>query len=73
LKDRNGNVWFTGPSEGVELIDSAKTIIKSVSKAGGLSDNNIANIKQDKQGLLWAATNQGGVDLIDPKPGASGI
>jgi signal transduction histidine kinase len=53
----------------VDVIDSANKIIRHVDVAGGLSDNNIQDFKQDNDGLMWLATNKSGVDIIDPVAG----
>jgi signal transduction histidine kinase/CheY-like chemotaxis protein/ligand-binding sensor domain-containing protein len=66
IKDSRGNVWVTGPSQGIELIDSAQTLIRSVSSGIGLSDNTVSAVKEDLQGRIWIATQGGGVDIIDP-------
>jgi signal transduction histidine kinase/CheY-like chemotaxis protein/ligand-binding sensor domain-containing protein len=66
LKDSRGYIWVTGPSEGIELIDSARNIIQSVRLGLGLSDNTVSHVKEDRQGLIWIATQSGGVDVIDP-------
>ncbi len=66
IKDSRGNVWATGPSQGIELIDSAQTLIRSVSSGIGLSDNTVSAIKEDHFGLIWIATQGGGIDIIDP-------
>jgi signal transduction histidine kinase/ligand-binding sensor domain-containing protein len=69
LKDREGNIWFTGPSEGIEIIDSAQNSLRRTDKENGLSDNNILDIKQDNAGRIWIATYVAGVDVIDLKAG----
>ena len=69
FKDNAGNIWLTGPSQGIDLLDSAKKGTRHVDVNGGLSDNNIQDTKQDGSGLIWMATNKGGVDIIDPKSG----
>ncbi|HEY2350494.1 MAG TPA: two-component regulator propeller domain-containing protein, partial [Puia sp.] len=66
FKDSRGNVWVTGPSQGIELIDSAQSRIKSVQSGFGLSDNTVTAIKEDGQGRVWIATQGGGIDIIDP-------
>jgi signal transduction histidine kinase/CheY-like chemotaxis protein/ligand-binding sensor domain-containing protein len=66
IKDTRGNVWVTGPSQGIELIDSAQTLIRSVSSGIGLSDNTVTAVKEDQQGRVWIATQGGGIDIIDP-------
>ena len=57
---------MTGPSQGIELIDSAQTLIRSVSAGIGLSDNTVSSVKEDHLGRVWIATQGGGVDIIDP-------
>ena len=69
LKDIKGNTWISGPSLGVDRIDSAKQIILHAGVKEGLSDENIVDIKTDKQGKVWLATNSKGVDVIDPVNG----
>ena len=54
---------------GVDRIDSAKQIILHAGFKEGLSDENIVDIKTDKQGKIWMATNSKGVDVIDPVNG----
>ena len=48
FKDKAGNTWLTGPSNGVDMVDSAKKMIRHVDASGGLSDDNIQDIKQDQ-------------------------
>ncbi|MBS1934029.1 MAG: hypothetical protein JST96_08510 [Bacteroidetes bacterium] len=67
LIDHLGNFWLTGPSEGVEFIDSAKTTIRHAGVQEGLNDYNIQDVKEDKQGSIWLVTGgAGGVDIYDP-------
>lgn len=67
FKDNFGNVWLTGPTNGVDLLDSARNEIRHLDVSGGLSDNNIQDTKQDSRGFIWLATNKRGVDIVDPK------
>jgi len=69
LKDQQGEIWITGPTDGIQLIDAAKSGIRRLSKAEGLSGNAVTSFKKDRQGRVWVATTTGGVDLIDPVAG----
>jgi signal transduction histidine kinase len=69
FNDKSGNIWLTGPSNGVDMFDSAKNVTLHTDVAGGLSDNTIMDIRQDANGLLWLATNTNGIDVIDPVAG----
>ena len=69
FKDASGNMWLTGPSKGIFLVDSAKKIILHTDVTGGLSDNVIMDAKQDKNGLIWLATQHNGIDIINPLEG----
>ena len=69
FSDNSGNIWLTGPSNGIDMVDSAKKITLHTDVVGGLNDNNIQDVKQDKDGLIWLATNINGIDVIDPLKG----
>ena len=38
--------------------------------SGGLNDDAIFDIKQDKNGLIWLATQHSGIDILDPVDGS---
>ena len=69
FNDAAGNVWLTGPSNGISLLDSEKKIILHTNRTGGLSDDAILDVKQDKNGLIWLATQKGGINVINPADG----
>ena len=69
MQDKTGNIWITGPSNGIEIIDPSKKNIRHLNVAGGLSDVNIQDIKQDIDGLVWLASRNSGVDVVDPVAG----
>ena len=65
LKDHLGNIWISGPTQGLELIDhDRKTILRAGVKEG-LSANAISDMKIDNEGNLWIATATKGVDLLN--------
>ncbi len=69
FNDRSGKIWLTGPSNGIDKIDSANNIILHTDVSGGLNDNSILDIKQDKDGMVWLATRTNGINIIDPATG----
>ena len=69
FKDRSGNMWLTGPTNGIELVDSANHISLHTEKKNGLSSNTIMDVREDNDGMIWLATQNSGVDVIDPKNG----
>ncbi|HSN09210.1 MAG TPA: two-component regulator propeller domain-containing protein, partial [Hanamia sp.] len=69
FNDAQGNMWLTGPSKGIFLVDSAKKVILHTDVAGGLNDDAILDVKQDGNGLIWLATQHAGVDVVNPAEG----
>lgn len=65
----SGNMWLTGPSKGIFLLDSSKKMILHTDVDGGLSDDAILDIKQGNDGLIWLATQHNGIDLVNPVDG----
>jgi len=69
FSDAEGNMWLTGPSKGIFLLDSSKKMILHTDVAGGLNDDAILDVKQDKNGLIWLATQHSGIDVVNPAEG----
>ena len=69
FNDRSGNIWLTGPGNGIDKIDSANNLILHTDVSGGLNDNSILDIKQGKDGMVWLATRTNGINIIDPATG----
>jgi len=51
LEDSKGNIWFGSYSEGVCLLQQGK--LHYFTTQNGLSDNQIRNIYEDKNGIIW--------------------
>ncbi len=62
LKD--GNV-AVATEEGVAIIDQEGTLLKTYGKEQGIYNNNILCLYQEKNGLLYAGTDEGGLYVID--------
>jgi signal transduction histidine kinase/ligand-binding sensor domain-containing protein/DNA-binding response OmpR family regulator len=70
--DDDDDVWVYAPlrSNGVFYINPAKNVCKQLGKDVGqtvLSSNIVFSVTQDNKGLVWVATDHGGVNLIDKK------
>lgn len=51
LEDSKGNIWFGSYNEGVCLFKNGE--FQYITKENGLSDNQIRNIYEDKNGIIW--------------------
>lgn len=57
LEDSKGNIWFGSYSEGVCLLQNGKFIYFTAEN--GLSDNQVRNIYEDKNGIIWFECGSG--------------
>lgn len=57
FQDSKGNYWFGSLQEGVAFYNG-KTFMY-FNRDNGLSDNQIHNIQEDKEGVIWFNTQQG--------------
>ncbi len=51
LEDSKGNIWFGSYNEGACLLQHGK--LKYFTTQNGLSDNQVRNIYEDKNGIIW--------------------
>jgi len=51
LEDSKGNVWFGSNNEGVCLLQNGK--LQYFTSKNGLSDNQVRNIYEDKNSIIW--------------------
>ncbi|MDT3401363.1 hybrid sensor histidine kinase/response regulator transcription factor [Mucilaginibacter terrae] len=68
--DNDDDLWVYAPlrSNGVFYVNPAKNIFKQLGKDVGtpiLSSNIVFNVIQDDEGLVWVATDHGGVNLVN--------
>lgn len=64
--DSQKNVWF-GTDSGLRAITrDGDTIHITKDDANGLSDITVKAIAEDKNGLIWIGTRNGGLDVLDP-------
>lgn len=57
LEDSKGNSWFGSNSEGVCLLHGGK--LRYFTTKDGLSDNQVRNIYEDKNGIIWFECGRG--------------
>lgn len=57
LEDSKGNVWFGSYNEGVCLLHNGK--LQYFTTKNGLSDNQVRNIYEDKNGIIWFECGRG--------------
>jgi len=57
LEDSKGNVWFGSYNEGVCLLRNGR--LQYFTTESGLSDNQVRNIYEDKNGIIWFECGRG--------------
>lgn len=57
LEDSKGNVWFGSYNEGVCFLHNGK--LQYFTTKNGLSDNQVRNIYEDKNGVIWFECGRG--------------
>ncbi len=66
FQDSRGDIWFATMGEGLVRINSKTGRLSTLSVKDGLSNNTVYNLVEDRNGNLWATTNQG-VSKISPE------
>ena len=70
LVDQDLDLWIytTNTQHGVDYYSSANGQMRYLDKGpGALNNNLIAGLLQDNKGLIWIATDHGGVNLLDKR------
>lgn len=57
LEDSKGNIWFGSHNEGVALLHNGK--LQYFTTQNGLSDNQVRNIYEDQNGIIWFECGRG--------------
>lgn len=68
--DNDGDLWLWVLSKGIYLFNPQSNTVKRFTENSAeskLSSNLITQILQDNNGLIWAATDHGGVTVINKK------
>ncbi|MDP4252796.1 MAG: two-component regulator propeller domain-containing protein, partial [Bacteroidota bacterium] len=70
--DRQNDLWIYAPasSQGVYYYNTASGSLRHIDKGLGpfnLNSGIVTGITQDEKGLIWIATDHGGIDLLDKR------
>jgi signal transduction histidine kinase/ligand-binding sensor domain-containing protein/DNA-binding response OmpR family regulator len=68
--DRDGDLWLSSYTYGVFLFNARNNTVKVFTEntfPSRLNSSLVAQIVQDDNGLIWVATDHGGITLIDKK------
>ena len=57
LEDSKGNIWFGSYNEGVSLLHNGK--LQYFTTKNGLSHNQVRNLYEDKNGIIWFECGKG--------------
>jgi ligand-binding sensor domain-containing protein len=57
LEDSKGNIWFGSHNEGASLLHNGE--LQYFTTENGLSDNQVRNIYEDKNGIIWFECGDG--------------
>lgn len=69
-EDNSHNIWIAGQSGLGYLINESGEFVPLFhsSEPGSLSNDHITSIIEDRAGIIWAGTTEGGINKIDRKP-----
>lgn len=62
-------VWLGSLQFGLIKVDLTSKMVEIFNEQDGFTSNNIAAIQEDKKGMLWIGTMQGGLHHFDPVTG----
>jgi signal transduction histidine kinase/ligand-binding sensor domain-containing protein/DNA-binding response OmpR family regulator len=68
--DNDGDIWLWSLNNGVFLFQPRNNSVKQFNEKSfpfKLNTNLVTHVVQDNKGLIWVATDHGGVNLIDKK------
>jgi ligand-binding sensor domain-containing protein/signal transduction histidine kinase len=65
LLDRDGNLWVGTANNGLYRIHS--NTVDHFGSADGLSSNQVSNLYEDQEGIIWAATSNGIDSFQEPR------
>ena len=70
LKDNEGNIWIGTDTDGLYVLDSTLSVVKSLKHksedVSAISSNVIWDMALSNNGKIWLATDRG-LNLLDPK------
>lgn len=68
--DNDGDIWLWGLNNGIFLFQPPHNLIRQFNENSfppGLNTTLVSQVAQDNKGIIWVATDHGGINLIDKK------
>ena len=69
MTDSDGNIWLAFYNNGLEVYDREGRLIKSYNTGNSSLSNDIVLCLTERESHIWAGTDGGGVNIIDPETG----
>ncbi len=66
LKDSKGRIWLAFYNKGIEIFSSKGKCIKTYCTENSDLNNNIVLCLTERDSRIWAGTDGGGINIIDP-------
>ncbi len=66
MTDRMGRLWIAFYNHGIRVYDKEGTILKKYTTENSELSNNIVTCLTEKDAKVWAGTDGGGINIIDP-------
>ena len=65
--DSKGRIWIALYNSGIEVYDQQGHMLQSYSLTDSALNNNVILSFTERDGYIWAGTNGGGINIIDPE------
>ena len=65
--DSKGRIWIALYNSGIEVYDQQGHMLQSYSLTNSDLNNNVILCFTERDGYIWAGTNGGGINIIDPE------
>ncbi|MCQ2186138.1 MAG: response regulator [Bacteroidales bacterium] len=67
--DRKNRLWISRYNKGIDVFDADGTLLKSYNSGNGGINNDIVLCLAERDTLMWAGTDGGGINIINPAGG----
>lgn len=67
MEDSKGRLWIALYNHGIRVFDKERNLLKTYSTGNSPLSNDIIIYFTEKDGKIWAGTDGGGINIIDPE------
>lgn len=67
MEDSKGRLWIALYNHGIRVFDKERNLLKTYSTGSSSLSNDIIIYFTEKDGNIWAGTDGGGINIIDPE------